>query len=213
MSNIDKTPPIAKISYSTLELTNGNVEVIITADEEIQEIDGWIMSSDRKKLVKEYEKNIEKEKVIINDLAGNSTEKEITIANIDKIPPELEIIYSTIEKTNGTVIVQIKANEKVKEVEGWTLNEEQNTLTREFDENTTEQIIVYDLVGNGTAQEININNTKDKTIFTQTEDKTVAPTILPQTGEDFIIVIIGIFTTMLISMIMYKKYNNYKDIK
>ena len=213
VSNIDKTPPIAKISYSTLELTNGNVEVIITADEEIQEIDGWIMSSDRKKLGKEYEKNIEKEKVIINDLAGNSTEKEITIANIDKIPPELEIIYSTIEKTNGTVIVQIKANEKVKEVEGWTLNEEQNTLTREFDENTTEQIIVYDLVGNGTAQEININNIKDKTIFTQTEDKTVAPTILPQTGEDFIIVIIGIFTTMLISMIMYKKYKNYKDIK
>ena len=75
VSNIDKTPPIAKISYSTLELTNGNVEVIITADEEIQEIDGWIMSSDRKKLVKEYEKNIEKEKVIINDLAGNSTDK------------------------------------------------------------------------------------------------------------------------------------------
>ena len=110
-------------------------------------------------------------------------------------------------------IVLIKANEKVKEVEGWTLNEEQNTLTREFDENTTEQIIVYDLVGNGTAQEININNIKDKTIFTQTEDKTVAPTILPQTGEDFIIVIIGIFTTMLISMIMYKKYKNYKDIK
>lgn len=72
---------------------------------------------------------------------------------------------------------------------------------------------VNDQVGNGTAQEININNTKDKTIFTQTEDKTVAPTILPQTGEDFIIVIIGIFTTMLISMIMYKKYKNYKDIK
>ena len=213
VNNIDKTPPTAEISYNTVELTNENVEVTITANEEIQEINGWIISPDRKKLVKEYEDNIDKEKITISDLAGNSAEKEITITNIDKIPPELEITYSVVEETNGTVIVKIKANEKVKKVEGWTLNEEQNMLTKAFNENSTEQIIVYDLVGNGTVQEININNITNKNVLAQIEDKTVAPTILPQTGEDFIIICIGVFTTTLLSMIMYKKYKNYKDIK
>ena len=207
VSNIDKTPPTAEISYSTSKLTNGNIEVTIAANEEIQEVDGWIMSLDRKKLVKEYENNIDKEKITISDLAGNSTEKEITITNIDKIPPELEITYSTIEETNGTVIVKIKANEKVKKVEGWTLNEEQNILTKDFNSNTTEEIIVYDLAGNGTIQEININN------INNIKDLTIAPTILPKTGENFIIIFMSIFMTMLISMIMYKKYKNYKDIK
>lgn len=212
INNIDKINPEVEIKYSIIELTNKDVTVTVSANENIQQVESWSLKDDGKTLSKMYSIN-KNEKLIVKDLAGNSVELSINVNNIDKNPPKLNIEYSTVEKTTGSVKVTIKADEEIQEIEGWTLNEEQNIITREFNENTIEQIIVYDLVGNGTAQEININNITDKTIFTQTEDKTVAPTILPQTGEDFIIIFIGIFTTILISMIMYKKYKNYKNIK
>lgn len=122
--------------------------------------------------------------------------------------------YIILENKNSNAKVTI-GGERYSTNKTHVLDKDARYITLEIlVEDTMPPILdVNDLVGNGTAQEININNIKDKTIFTQTEDKTVAPTILPQTGEDFIIVIIGIFTTMLISMIMYKKYKNYKDIK
>lgn len=93
VNNIDKAPPKTKIHYSNTGLTNKNVTVTITADEEMQKVKGWVISSDRKKIVKEYKSNVNKEKVIIKDLAGNSVENEITITNIDKR-------YSTIQKND-----------------------------------------------------------------------------------------------------------------
>lgn len=48
---------------------------------------------------------------------------------------------------------------------------------------------------------------------TTKNDSTISPTILPKTGENSTIMIIGIILIVAISMIMYKKYKNYKDIK
>ena len=45
------------------------------------------------------------------------------------------------------------------------------------------------------------------------EDETVASGKLPQTGANMAIVIAGIIIMSLIAIIMYKKYNIYKDIK
>lgn len=63
ITNIDKTSPEGKVSYSITSPTNGNVEVVITANEELQEIEGWILSEDELQLTKEYQENI-KEKLI-----------------------------------------------------------------------------------------------------------------------------------------------------
>ena len=211
VNNIDKVAPAVGVTYSTKELTNGKVEVTITADEKVQPIEGWTISSDNQKLVKEYENNIENEKIIIYDLVGNSTYSEITITNIDKESPELEIMYSTIEETTDTVTVQIKANEKIKKVEGWILNAEQNILTREFDSNISEEIMIYDLAGNGTIQEVTVDNIVNKTVD-NTEDKTVAPTVLPKAGQNTVIIVI-ITVVILMIVIFGIQVRNFKDIK
>ena len=48
---------------------------------------------------------------------------------------------------------------------------------------------------------------------TTKSDSTISPTILPKTGENATIMIIGIILVITLSIIMYKKYKNYKDIK
>ncbi len=87
ISNIDKVAPIAQVSYNTTSETNKNVVATITANEEIQKVEGFKLQEDRKTLVKTYTKNAN-ENVIIKDLAGNSTEVKISISNFkdDTLP-------------------------------------------------------------------------------------------------------------------------------
>ena len=50
---IDRTAPKIKIKYSTKELTDENVEVIIEVNEEIQEVNGWSINENKKVIKKE----------------------------------------------------------------------------------------------------------------------------------------------------------------
>ena len=88
--NFDNTAPNGKIEYSTKEPTKENVTVTITSNEEIQEVEGWTLSSDKKVLTKEYTENTE-ETITIKDLAGNEAQANIEITNIDKNLPEITI--------------------------------------------------------------------------------------------------------------------------
>lgn len=90
INNIDKTVPIANVGYSTKEITKDNVTVTITSNEEVQEIEGWDLSSDKKTLTKEYIENT-KETITIKDLAGNETQVNIEITNIDKTLPDITV--------------------------------------------------------------------------------------------------------------------------
>ena len=81
IANIDKIAPNINVNYSTEELTNENVLVTITANEKIQNIEGWIKSADEKILTKEYSENKE-ENIVVKDLAGNETIVNIKISNI-----------------------------------------------------------------------------------------------------------------------------------
>ena len=85
--SVDMIPPQVKVEYSTKEITEGNVivTVTITANEEVQELEGWTLSSDKKTLTKEYNTATE-ETVVIKDIAGNETKVEIKV--------EIEEIYS-----------------------------------------------------------------------------------------------------------------------
>ena len=84
IKNIDKTVPKVEVTYSTIELTGESVEVTITSNEEVQNITGWDLSSDKKTLKKEYPANT-KETIIIKDLVGNETSVTIEINNIEEI--------------------------------------------------------------------------------------------------------------------------------
>ena len=157
----DVVQPIIKTNYSTTAATKENVTVTITANEQLQKLGGWVLSSDKKTLTKEYEKNVE-EKITVKDLGGNTASTQISISNIDKGAPVLKVSYSTTDITNQNVIATITANEKVKSVEGWSLSSDNKTLIKTYSTNVNENVVVKDLVGNSKTIQVVINNI-DKT--------------------------------------------------
>ena len=157
INNIDKTVPVISANISTEELTNENVVVTLESNEEVQDVAGWTKSSNGKKLTKEYSNNTS-ETVTVKDLAGNEVEVEIEISNIDKEAPTTNVIYSTTEPTNRNVQVTIEANEEIQDVAGWTKSSNGKNLTKEFSSNTNELLTIKDLAGNGVEIEIEISN-------------------------------------------------------
>ena len=153
----DITKTELEITYSTTEMTNNNVIVTIKSNEKLLNISGWTISDDQKELCKEYSQNVN-EKVTVKDLAGNETEKNIIITNIDKNAPTLNVSYSTSEITNENVIVTITSNEEIEEVEGWNLSSDKKILTKEYSNNRIESVMVKDLFGNEVIANISITN-------------------------------------------------------
>jgi len=141
----DKIPPVITLTYEQ-NATNGNIMVIITANEEIQGMGGWSIAENRKELRKEYHES-KNEQVTVKDLAGNTKTVEIRV-NIDRTPPTATVNYSSTEPTKENVVVTIIANEEIQEVEGWTLAENKQELSKEYQENKNEQVIIKDLQGN-----------------------------------------------------------------
>ena len=172
---IDETPPIVEVKYSTKNPTKENVTVTIRANEEIQEVEGWTLLEDKRVLKKEYAQNTE-EKITIIDLAGNERQVSIEITNIDKEGPDINVEYSTKEPTKENVIVTIRANEEIQEVEGWTLSEDKTVLKKEYAQNTEEEITIRDLAGNEKQVSIEITNIDKKGPDINVEYSTKEPT-------------------------------------
>ena len=161
IDNIDKEAPQLDVEYSTTEPTNRNVEVTITSNEEVQELNGWAKSSNGKALTKEFSENVE-DTITIKDLAGNEITKNIKIENIDKTAPIINLRYSITRPVNGDVEAIITSNEEVQEVDGWIRSVNGKQLTKTFDKNTNEEVVIKDLLGNETRANIKIDNI-DKT--------------------------------------------------
>lgn len=154
---IDSTKPELQVSYDITQITNRNVTVTIKSNEEIQAVSGWKLSSDKKQLTKTFDANTDIT-VNVKDIAGNTSEAKVTINNIDKVNPKVEITYSTTTQTIDPVTVTIKANEKIQSIEGWTLSADETTLTKVFDENDTQTITIRDLAGNTITESIVVAN-------------------------------------------------------
>ena len=184
INNIDVTAPEVEVKYSTTETTHDTVTVTVKSNEKLKEVKGWTLSEDKLILTKEYTDNTE-ETLIIYDLAGNERKIPIRIANIDKVELEAKVEYSTTEATKGTVKVTIKANKKIKQVEGWTLDEAGVTLTKTYAQNAEEVVELQDLTGNKVKVNIKINNidttvpqVEVKYITTEVTKKKVTVTIV-----------------------------------
>ena len=212
VTNIDKDSPIMEIAYSTTKSTNQDVIATITLNEEIQEVESWTLSEDKKVLTKIFTEN-GKESVTVHDLAGNNSQPvDITVSNIDKIPPEIKASYSTTEITDRYVIVTISADKEIQEVEGWILLEDGKTLTKTFTQNTSEDVTVYDIAGNNTKVKINVSNIDNtQKAFAEdtknTNSQTAKPTILPKTGIKTVILVV-ILGLLIIATIFYRKNKN-----
>ena len=221
IDNIDKIGPQLEINYSTTISTNKDVIVTIKASEKIQKEEGWTLSEDEMTLTKTFTQNQE-ETFTVYDLAGNGREIQVKVSNIDKESPKLDISYDVTEKTNGTVTATITSNEEIQEVEGWIITSDRKSLIKDYSENAKETVTVYDLAGNSTNAEIEINNISEENDEpeqptqnepdNQEKDQTTAPTPIPQTGQGFII--IGLILIIVFGAIILKiKLNKLKDVK
>ena len=72
----------------------------------------------------------------------------------------VDIKYSTKDTTSNNVTVTITSNIKLKFKPGWTLSDDGYQISREYTQNTKEQITVEDINGNTTTLDIVITNIK-----------------------------------------------------
>ena len=163
------------VEYSNTEPTKDNVIVTITANRELKELEGWTLSEDKKSLQKTYTENV-KETITLTSENDETIEQEILIENIDKTAPNIEVKYSTTELTTGSVIVTLVSDEELQELSGWELSEDKKSLTKEYTENTTETVVVYDLVSNSTEVNISINNISKGTFECEVNYSETEPT-------------------------------------
>lgn len=125
------------------------------------------------------------------------------------------VTYSPTSQTTGSVTATIKTNKKVNKVNGWTLSDDKITLTKVYYSNATEIVHLVDEYGMTKDIEIKVANiTKENQNSNEVnnKDETMATGSLPQTGVSMTITI-SLIAIILVAIVMYKKYNNYKDIK
>lgn len=170
---VEAIPPQLSVSYSTTQKTNQDVTVTITANEEVQEVEGWTLASNKKTITKVYSSNTNAtEEVIVKDLVGNETKTSVSVTNIDKVAPIGNVTYSTIEPTNQDITATITANEKIQQVEDWTISSDLTTLTKTFTINDEETVVITDLAGNTTSIPVAVNNINKTEIVAQVDYST-----------------------------------------
>lgn len=77
---------------------------------------------------------------------------------IDRSPPFISVLYSSTEPTGDDVIVTLVANEKVQPLEGWQISEDKMQLSKIYEKNIREDVVIKDLFGNEVSIGINIEN-------------------------------------------------------
>ena len=138
--------PVLSVEYSYNDKTNNDVVVTITSTMEMEPLEGWTLSNNKKTLSKVFSDNYSGTVTVLSALGHRKT-LEIEINNIDKVEPNLEVSYSDVD-AEGNVTVTITSNEELQEKTGWTLSQDKRTLTRKFSANVEDEVIVTDLAGN-----------------------------------------------------------------
>lgn len=161
---IDRTLPVLDIVYTPngTELVDTSVNVVITADEEIQGIEGWTLGEDKLTLTKEFIENAT-EKLVVKDLAGNITEVDVVVDYIDyniKYTPTLTIENLVANKVKATIT---SIEELTILTEGWVaienLEDELYKYEKIYDVNGIEKVEYEDALGNPGEIEVNIEIT------------------------------------------------------
>lgn len=96
------------------EYTNKDVLLNINFNKEIENVDGFEISEDKKTLTKLIKEN-ETDTITVEDVSGNKKEVYYNINNIDKIPPEILGIDNG-KIYNSNVEIDYKDNVKIKEI-------------------------------------------------------------------------------------------------
>ncbi len=159
INNIDKSVEYLETTFSTTELTNKDVTVTIHSNEELEPIDSWTLSNDKKQLTKKYTSNIV-ENIIIKDIVGNTHNVPISITNINLNLPNIKQEYKLLTDENNiqTMLVTLTSDRPIKPVEGWEISEDKTVLTKIYYNNISDTILIEDLLGNSMNVEILIDS-------------------------------------------------------
>ncbi len=176
VKNIDKTAPVGTVKYSVLDVTNDDVVVTLTANEDIT------VTNNGGKSTYTFKENGTFTFEFV-DKAGNKGTATAQVSWINRNAPTASVKYSTIESTNKSVVATLTSNEDIT----ITNNNGKNTYT--FTENGTFKFEFVDKAGNkgtATAEVTWIDKTAPKGVITysttQPTNKSVVVTLI--TNED-----------------------------
>lgn len=171
ITNIDKTSPILTLTYSAIDWTNKDVEVTLSADEEINVLNNE--GSNKHNFIQNGKFPFQ-----VRDLAGNENNITAIVENIDKQPANATVEFSSTQMVNTDVVVTLTPNESdvvIESIEMLTLVENSNNQFI-VQTNGTYKFNIIDKAGNIYEKSININNIdKDSpeiTCVLSTEEKT-----------------------------------------
>ncbi|MTI65227.1 MAG: DUF5011 domain-containing protein [Firmicutes bacterium] len=145
VDNIDKDPPILDYIKSNTETTGEPVEVVLTANEEIIVLNNLGLT---KKVFTENGNFTFK----VRDEAGNSAEITVIVDNIDKVPPEVSVEYSTTDWTDEPVKATVRSDEDI------TVLNNKGSSQYVFNTNGKFYFKVADKAGNWTIAEASVQN-------------------------------------------------------
>ncbi|MBQ7137152.1 MAG: hypothetical protein IJO43_04180 [Bacilli bacterium] len=197
---IDTIAPEVEVEYTpgNDQLTSDKVVVVITANEEIQEIEGWTLSEDKLTLTKEFKENAT-ELVEVKDIAGNVTEVNVVVNNIDYsvvYTPKLTIENLVANQVKATItsLKQLTLDEEFKDEWSETYDEENEVYKYEkIYTEAKEELIEYtyeDENGNPVAGEIKVEISGvtiiDTMVIYETDDLTQNVTVSVITDEEII---------------------------
>lgn len=152
----DTTPPtVVSITYSNdngNKVTKEDVVVTITANENLQPVDGWTVSGNV--MTKTHSEN-GKYSVVMKDLAGNETIVNYEVKRIDKVPPVIEGITEGMVTNQDVTYTIIEQSISQIIIDGTVYNEENapKTITDEG----LHTIKVIDKAGNETSVSFTID--------------------------------------------------------
>ena len=162
----------------TYNRTNKPVEIRLESTRELQELEGWELSEDKKTLFKFVTEVQTNKEVIVYNLTGNSTKIKYSVKNVDIKAPELSRIYTSTPDENGLITITITTSESVSlddmSWEGKRIGGYASKFTKKISESTIktagyqENINIKDKCGNDTTQLIKveyINGTVTGTII------------------------------------------------
>lgn len=163
----DTEAPEVKVTYSNKngsQVTKEDVTVTLTANEDIQDIEGWTRV-DSKTLQKVHIEN-GKFNVTVKDLAGNETKVKYEVKRIDKVAPVIEGVKDG-EVTNKDVEFTVKEQSISKIIIDEKEYNEKNAPKKVSGEGK-HTIKVVDKAGNETSVSFTIDQTAPK--FTVKEE-------------------------------------------
>jgi hypothetical protein len=171
------------VSYTTV---GNKVRVVIQSNNELQELDGWELSRDKKTLTKEYDRNVTEE-VVVKDINGNQKVVNIVITSIPKIDDDTGIDIDTNTDSDTNTINNNTINENIVN----DIDDNNTTVDNKTNENKT----------NSTDKQNSIVENKDA----GKHDNTMSDEELPYTGNTIkFMVAIGLIRVF--GIVLYVKF-------